>query len=160
VLDFLNNNPAIVAICTLAVSVGLVIFGWRVLFDNAQKLASRNETYNFVSQLLSLLDELSKEAIAHWVSCDETLNSQLQSKKLVSKTQRFKRKLALLKSRGLEFDCNKELKEIRRAITLDAERANDISDVKKKIKIDDINHYGAELTDKVLTAYQTKYPMN
>lgn len=159
-LTFLNINPAIVALFTLTVSVLLIVVGWRVVFHNAKKLATRNETYNFVSQLLSLLDELLKESISYWTTSDEVSAGYLQSQKLISKTHRFKKKLALLDTRGLAFDCSKELKNIRRAITLDAQRASDVSTAKKLNKIEDLNYYGAQLTNKVLIAYQNKYPMS
>jgi hypothetical protein len=160
VLSFLNTNPAIVALCTLMVSIGLVIVGWQVLYNNARRLASRNETYSFVSQVLSLLDELLKESIIYWSSSETELNGQLQSKKLASKTQRFKKKLGVLTTRGLQLDCNRELRGIRRAITLDAERPTTVSNLAKMEKIEDIDLFGAELTSKVLTAYQNKYPMS
>ena len=41
-LKFFNSNPAIISLVTLSITIMLVILGWRVLFNNAKKLATRN----------------------------------------------------------------------------------------------------------------------
>ena len=116
------------------------------------------ETYGLLSQTLSLLDELIKDAMALWTNDNLTQDNPLQSQTLVSKTHRFKRKLELLSRTGLNIDCTTEIKRLRRAITLDAEQASTISLGIKALKIDDINHFATELTNNVYSAFQKKYP--
>lgn len=44
----------------------LAIFGWKVVYKNARKLASRNETHTLITQIISQLDEVVNEAIQVW----------------------------------------------------------------------------------------------
>lgn len=157
-LEFFNNNPAIVSILTLAISVGVIYTGWHVLFNNAKILATRNETYGLITQTSSLLEELTNSAIVIWSTENASANLQLQASSQVAKVQQFKRKLDLLQQRGLQIDVSSNLKRLRKAITLDIERVDTVSVVKKESKIKDIHFYSSELTHTLYQAFIKKYP--
>ena len=40
-----------------AIPVGLMIVGWKVLYGNAQRIATRSETFSIVNDLINQLNE-------------------------------------------------------------------------------------------------------
>ena len=46
----------------------LVIIGWRFLYLNAKKLATRSETKSSIDSVVSIMEEIDKLAITFWLS--------------------------------------------------------------------------------------------
>jgi len=159
-LTDINDNPALIAITVLSISIIFVIIGWQVLFKNAKRITSRSETYGLVTHTFKLVDDLLNEASIYWLTPQDNAKHLLHAKNFELKTQNLKKNLQLIASRGVELDFTLELRKARRAITLDAERVSDISDSIKTLKIEDMNHYLTTLKINIFKSFETKYPKN
>ena len=157
-LKFLNENPTILSFIVLVISSGLILLGWNVIYKNAKKIASRNETFNLLSNLLVNIDELTSESISFWSSLDDK-NEILKSKRLELEVVKLKRSLDQLNRRGITFQLNLEIRKLRRAITLDSNNKSSVPKVLIQLKVEDLYLYSSELQNKLILAFQNKHPV-
>ena len=51
-----------------AIPIILVILGWRFLYLNAKKIATRSESKSLIDSIIKIIDEIDKEATNFWLS--------------------------------------------------------------------------------------------
>jgi hypothetical protein len=155
-LVYFNQNPAMTSIVILFLSSLVISIGWAVIYNNAQKIASRNETFNLVSKFLVHIDKLIADSILYW-SSEANENKRLKSKKFELEIVSLKRSLEQLNRRGLSLNLDLEIRKLRRAITLDSSNKNLISEPQIILKIEDMFFYSDEIQNKLIQSFQDKY---
>lgn len=136
-----------------ATSIVLVLLGWRVVYGNAKKLATRSESKSLIDATSKLVNEISDLSIEYWLTkCKETnnpkkkschLNSRYKEKvsnesrlyvmNIMAKASQASRYIEILKKRGLELD-NKHLAIVCEKATLDCEIASRFSVTSRAIR--------------------------
>lgn len=127
-------------------SIVLVLLGWRVVYGNAKKLATRSESKSLIDATSKLVNEISDLSIEYWlIKCKETSKpktksgyfksrnnakasneSRLYVMNIMAKASQASRYIEILKKRGLELD-NKHLAIVCEKATLDCEIASRFS---------------------------------
>lgn len=126
--------------CIALVSVCLVLFGWRVAYKNAIKLATRSESKSIVDSISKLVTEISDLSLDFWlnkssVNDDKSDESKEESSSrtkesqsaifllnVLAKAQQVSKLTEILKVRGLSVPDNL-LSTVLEKATLDCERA-------------------------------------
>lgn len=143
----------------------LAIFGWKVVYKNARKLASRNETHTLITQIISQLDEVINEAIQVWSDQTNSDEIAIKSAVLTAKIHKLKRKVNLLKQRDITESFASEIIELRQAITLNIESKPQLASMEAKqrelkitSRVNDIIAASSNLHDRLYLLFYQKYP--
>lgn len=127
VLTQVNHQPAVIEstssnIPALSiVSILLVIAGWFVVYRNAKRLATRNETKSILDSALSALDCLENLAVDYWLSGRQKRKDTDEFILLISaKLLTFHNRLELLKKRKVRTEII-DLSELATLMTIDCE---------------------------------------
>ncbi|BCV49594.1 hypothetical protein [Shewanella algae] len=105
---------------TSLVMASLVLIGWKVIYNNAKKIASRNETYSVSNQILSILSDIQKMSESFWIRDEFNENPQFYELLVLSKTKQISSKIKVLKGRNVDvYDINRLVFPIRKSCTLD-----------------------------------------
>jgi hypothetical protein len=127
-------------------SIVLVLIGWRVVYGNAKKLATRSESKSLIDATSKLVNEISDLSIEYWlIECKKTSKPKIKSgyfknrnkekvsnesrlyvMNIMAKASQASRYIEILKKRGLELD-NKHLAMVCEKATLDCEMAHRFS---------------------------------
>lgn len=103
-----------------AVMASLVLIGWGVIYNNAKKIASRNETYAVSNQILSILSDLQKLSESFWIKYEYSETPQFYELLILSKTKQISSKIKVLESRRVKvYDINRLIFPIRKSCTFD-----------------------------------------
>ncbi|EFE98278.1 hypothetical protein [Serratia odorifera] len=127
-------------------SIVLVFIGWRVVYGNAKRLATRSESKSLIDATSKLVNEISDLSIEYWLrKSKETSGAKTKSghikgsskatasnesmlyvMNIMAKISQASRYIEILKKRGLELD-DKHLAMICEKATLDCETASRLS---------------------------------
>ncbi|MDO6467835.1 hypothetical protein Q4498_06870 [Neptunomonas phycophila] len=156
---------AIISILIFICSAILVVYGWETIYENAQKIASRNELFSRKTALIVEIQSLAISSIEFWETEHDYSDKNkclLKSSIFTYKAESINKRLKRLKSFGLEADLSNEMRMFRKNITLDAERAFDISSEAKREKISCIfsssDSLKEHLSYKFEEVYKHKFP--
>lgn len=141
---------------TILVSSGLVIYGWSVLYRNAQRIASRNEIYSLVLKLDGEISSLEKEAHMFWKKHREH-KTRAEATILIQRVANVKMLMRLVELRGVEIKSI-YIVRLRNAITLNAEKAYSVSEEDAVEKIQIITEYASEIRSKAYESFLSSYP--
>ena len=96
-------------------SLILIIVGWCVIYHNAKKLATRNETKSLIDELVSQIDKLEKLTTDYWLSGRQSrLDTDAYLLLINAKTQLISSRLKTISHRkidisGVDLSCLSEL---------------------------------------------------
>lgn len=127
-------------------SIILVLIGWRVVYGNAKKLATRSESKSLIDATSKLVNEISDLSMEYWLTkCKDSSKkktksgyfksnaklkasneSRLYVMNVMAKASQASRYIDILKNRGLIID-NMHLATICEKATLDCEIASRFS---------------------------------
>lgn len=154
-VDFFNDNPAITALFVLTANIGLIYCGWKVLYKNAKRIATRNETFSLISSCLSRIDDLCNSSVNYWSANDsEHLVMLMKSKQLEQEINSLKQNLKLISSRNININFSRYIRKLRQAITLDAQNKNLVTQTAIQIKVEDIYFYSENIKSHIIEEFQ------
>ena len=82
VIDFSALQTGISVLFSF-VPIALMIIGWKILFKNAQRIATRSETFTIVNDLINQLNNAREGCIDYWCSAQQDdFNAELEWQKL------------------------------------------------------------------------------
>lgn len=153
----------IVSVLIFLSSAALVMYGWGVIFDNAKRISSRNETFSRKRALIDDISKLSESAIDYW-SMD--LDSKDKAKCLMMadvftiKIQSLKRKINRITRLGLPLELGDTLKDFRKNITLNAEKMYSLNHDDKRDRIANIISLTDNLILDISLTFENKHPQS
>lgn len=112
----------------------LVLLGWKVVFFNAKRIATRSETKSIVDSSVKLVNEIAELSVGFWVPKKD--NNDEDRKFLLSvlaKSSQLQRYINILSKRGVRLDLGL-LSSIADDATLDAEYASGLNGFDREIK--------------------------
>ncbi|MGK3131158.1 hypothetical protein ACCW76_18360 [Pantoea sp. C8B4] len=115
-------------------SPALVLLGWKVVFFNAKRIATRSETKSVVDSSVKLVNEIAELSVGYWVpkvQRDDDHRKFLLS--VLAKSSQLQRYINILKNRGVILDMSL-LSSIADDATLDAEYASGLEDSLREVK--------------------------
>lgn len=131
----------IVSIGIFLLSAVLIIIGWNVIYENAQRIASRNEAFSRKTSIINELTSITKNAIDFW---EEDLSSEkkkyclIKTSTFYSQIESLNKRIEQLSNYGMDIDFKDDIKTLRNSITLDCERAYEVTHSNKIDKISGI----------------------
>jgi hypothetical protein len=116
----------------------LVLIGWRVVYRNAVKMATRSESKAIIDHLVKLTNEASENAVDYWSSSPESDASASRNVSRIftisfgAKMSQIQNFMGILSHRNIKIDYLK-LSDIQSSATLRAE-GRDITDSEVKLE--------------------------
>jgi hypothetical protein len=107
---------ALSALCAIT-SLVLVIIGWRILFGDTKRIATRNETFELIKDFSLQVENLKNEGIQLWLSNDAR-EIIYQNAKISSEIKSLRKTIEKLSATRRIALTSNDLIEIRRALTL------------------------------------------
>lgn len=105
-------------------NVGIVVVGWRILYSNARRIATRNETRSILNRVVNTLREIENSAKEFWLKQpDELTDSDVKiwALKIQSEIQYLEESIVLLKVRKLNIDVSTSVFQLRHFATFSCE---------------------------------------
>lgn len=120
------------------VSASLVLIGWWVIYRNAKKLATRNETKSLIDSTISTIDTLESISLDYWLaSRKERIDTDVYESKILAKIISLNNKLSLLNQRKLTVSSN-ALANLHSKLLLNDEQADRMSKEDKQLRVNEI----------------------
>ncbi|MDI6634373.1 hypothetical protein [Pantoea dispersa] len=112
----------------------LVLLGWKVVFFNAKRIATRSETKSIVDSSVKLVNEIAELSVSYWVpKIDEKDDHRKFLLTVLAKSSQLQRYINILENRGVMLDMS-SLSAIADDATLDAEYATGKVDSEREVK--------------------------
>ena len=131
-------------------SLVLVIIGWRVIYHNAKKLATRTESKSFIEDVTKILADIENLSVDYWLA---GRRSRIETEQFIllinAKLITLKSRLDILKNRAINIDVV-DLSKILEYSTLECEEVDSKSDSYKRERVQ-------ELLDEINTAHSNLY---
>lgn len=110
---------------TIAIILGLlspvlVLTGWKVVFFNARRIATRSESKSIVDALSKLINDISDEMVNYWVPGTSEVEPQKYTLVMLAKSSQLQHYINVLLSRGFKIDIG-ILSKISEDAALDSE---------------------------------------
>jgi len=106
------------------VSLLLIILGWKVIYNNAKKIATRNENKSLIDNVVSILNEMEILVTGYWLSTKKNrLGSEEYQVICSAKLLKLNSRLSFLYERGLNIS-DVDLAILSEHMTLNCERVN------------------------------------
>ena len=141
----------------LFASSGMIVLGWKILYKNAKKIATRNETYALVLKAHDAIRQAQSMGHDFWCGKVDDL-SKAKSRILLHQVGIIGDIFDVLEVRGIKVN-DVAMAQLRNAITLDAESPDRVDEEKAIKKIDAIAQYSSELQEALYKEFLDSYGM-
>ncbi|MBL0460807.1 hypothetical protein [Aeromonas dhakensis] len=138
----------------------LVLIGWRVVYQNAKRLATRSETKGFIDDMMKQVSEMEKLAVDFWLaSRKERTEPRNYEMLMLAKLSLLNQKIGLLNDRKIETaDVIIQVGLLQDGMLLDCERADQMSLDERSGKAHEVLSCGKEIQTSLYRQFTTKYP--
>lgn len=142
------------------VSISLVLIGWRVVYNNARRIATRSETKSFIDELMKLISESEKQAVDYWLAGRKDRTEPRSYEMLMlAKVALISHKLELIGKRGLVTTQLDELLGLfQDSITLNCEDADRVSLDERISRANEVIASGKALHSELYQQFSNRYP--
>lgn len=142
------------------VSISLVLIGWRVVYNNARRIATRSETKSFIDELMKLISECEKLAVDYWLAGRKDRTEPRSYEMLMlAKVALISHKLELVEARGLVTDQLDELLGVfQDSITLNCEDADRVNLDDRIYRASEVIASGKSLHSELYHQFSMRYP--
>lgn len=142
------------------VSIALVLIGWRVVYNNARRIATRSETKSFIDELMKLIAEGEKQGVDYWLAGRKDRTEPRSYEMLMlAKVKLISHKIELIKRRGLVTDRLDELLgEFQDSVTLNCEDADRVSLDERIERANNVIASGQAMHSELYNQFSTRYP--
>jgi len=123
-----------IQICAAIISPFLVLIGWRVVYVNAKRIATRNESYALITRLIDKLLDLDRKCTEYWLERTNDGSSESWITKIGMEIKSIRTLLELLEAHHSFPEKSEIILKIRQSATLDAERVNSLSASERKTR--------------------------
>lgn len=154
-LEFLSQlqRSGVLGIC-------LVLIGWRVVYQNAKRLATRSETKSFVDDLMKLISEMEKTAVDYWLAGrKERPEPRNYEMLMLARLALLNQKIELLQARCIQAEgIIESVGLFQDGMLLDCERADQMSLDDRIEKANEVLTCGKEIQTALYKKFIKKYP--
>ncbi|OEE52713.1 hypothetical protein [Vibrio splendidus] len=142
-------------------SLVLVIVGWRVIYHNAKKLATRTESKSFIEDTTKILSDIESLSVDYWLAGRKTRIETEQFVLLVNaKLITLNSRLEILAGRAINVEVV-DLSNILQYSTLECEDVDRKSDLYRRervqVLLDEINSAHANLYKQYQNVYKPTF---
>lgn len=136
-----------------------VFVGWKVVYKNAKKIASRSESKAISDHLIKLINETIDLAVNYWM--DSNLKTNVDSLKfslaVSAKVTQVDDFIEILSRRGIVID-HSNLADFSTSVTLDSELHSSISQNDKAERCQACVDDGMRLISHIYTCFEKQHP--
>ncbi|MCY9815176.1 hypothetical protein ACV1CZ_13045 [Aeromonas caviae] len=138
----------------------LVLVGWRVVYQNAKRLATRSETKGFIDDLLKQVSEMEKLAVDYWLAGRKDRTEPRNYEMLMlAKISLLYQKIEHLNARKIDtVSLINQVGLFQDGMLLDCERADQMSLDERSGKAHEVLTCGKEIQTALYRKFTTKYP--
>lgn len=142
------------------VSISLVLIGWRVVYNNARRIATRSETKSFIDELMKLISESEKQAVDYWIAGrKDRTEPRTYEILMLAKVALISHKIDLVEQRGLVTGQLVELLGMfQDSITLNCEDADRAGLDERIERANEVIASGRALHSELYKQFSTRYP--
>lgn len=155
VFEFLSllQSSGVLGIC-------LVLIGWRVVYQNAKRLATRSETKGFIDDLMKIVSELEKSGVDYWLAGrKERAEPRNHELLMLAKLAFLYQKLDLLSARNIDIEDIILLTGLLQdGMLLDCEKADQMPLDERSKKAHEVLAYGKDIQTALYQKFLSKYP--
>lgn len=127
----------------------MIFAGWTVVYRNAKKIASRNETFSLIGRIRDSVQKVEDYASDYYTDSEERrIDPYLWEGKLLAKIDSIRTDTEHLASRNIKLN-NLRIVNLRRTATLNAERVAEMGIAEKRQKISEVKVAGTELLNEL-----------
>jgi hypothetical protein len=127
----------------------MILIGWTVVYRNARRIASRNETFSLAGRVRDTVASIEESAASYYASKnDERTEPYLWEGQILVRIDRIRTDLDHLRKRKLDV-FNLRLANLRIAALLDADQVSKMSATQKRDKITEVKRAGTELINEL-----------
>lgn len=127
----------------------MILAGWTVVYRNAKKIASRNETFNLIGRVRDSVQKVEDYTSDYYTDNEEKrIDPYLWEGKLLAKIDSIRTDTQHLASRHIQLS-NLRIVNLRRTATLNAERVATMGIHEKRQKITEVKAAGTELLNEL-----------
>mgnify|MGYP001628229310 FL=1 len=133
----------------------MIFAGWTVVYRNAKKIASRNETFSLIGRIRDSVQKVEDYASDYYTDTDENrIDSYLWEGKLLAKIDSIRTDAMHLQSRNISLN-NLRIVDLRRTATLNAEQVTKMDNAQKRQKITEVKAAGTQLLNELDAQFLT-----
>jgi hypothetical protein len=144
----------IISLCSFL----LVFIGWKVVYRNAKRMATRSESKTAIDSLIKIVNETSDVSIAYWLSGGKThQNVQHYTMVIMSKIGQSYEFIKVLKRRGIDIE-DIYLEDLSNYATLNCENVGAISMSEQAIHSQLCLNAAMNLITHAFEIFDAKYP--
>lgn len=138
-------------------SVMLIIYGWKIIYNNAKKISTRSETKSIVDDSVRIISDLENTTLEYWLTGRKERTDTGVFVLLVSaKIETLSSKIEILRNRGLLVSKD-DLAKMSTYITLDSEKVDVFSEEYKREQMQAYLNCSNDYTTSLYNVFQEKY---
>jgi hypothetical protein len=142
---------------TIFIGPALVLIGWRVVYFNARRIATRSESKSIVDSLSKIINEISECSVDFWGPDSTSAGFQKYLLNVLSKSSQLQHYVNVLMNRGVKLDIG-TLSAIGDSATLDAEYVATMSDDVRTLRAHQVVESCMQGLQHVFTQFELVYP--
>jgi len=156
-INYPESSPSDLYSYTPIVSIILIILGWQVIYNNAKKLATRNETKSLIDDIVAIVEKLEGLTTEFWLQSRQSrLDVDVFLLLTQSKLQIFNSRIKIIEKRDIsvsEIDLGKFLE----FMTLDCENVDSQKPEKKRKQVESLLDESNKCLEHLYAEFQEKY---
>jgi hypothetical protein len=150
-------NTDYLSLFTPIASILLVIIGWNIIYYNAKRIATRNESKSIVDDAVKIIDDIEKTTTEYWLSGRKArIESSIYLILALSKITTLYGRLDILKRRGLDTS-SLSMAMLVEHMTLDCEKVDQISDEAKRSQMELFLESSNRFVDNLYLTFEKRY---
>lgn len=136
----------------------VVMVGWRVIYNNARRLACRSEAHSHVMRMISSIEDIEFSAIAHWSSREKISSTEVQF--LLGRIMALRSYLSVSDAYFGEGWWGASLAELRSVLSLDIEYKHTLpgDDLQKRML--SAHHGCGQMKKKIIEKFIQSYSVS
>ncbi len=139
-------------------SLGMVFVGWRVVYRNAKKIATRSESKAITDHLIKLINETIELSMGYWMVDESKSNAPLRYNLAAgAKTTQIDDFITILSKRDIIVD-REYLASFTTAVTLDSEQRDSLNIEQRSEKCQSCVDEGMRLISHIYLGFEKRHP--
>lgn len=139
-------------------SLGMVFVGWRVVYRNAKKIATRSESKAITDHLIKLINEIIDLSVTYWMKDECEHSGSLRYNLAVSaKTTQLDDFITILSKRDVNVE-REYLATFTTVATLDSEQKSSFDIQKRSEKCQNCVDEGMRLISHIYQSFEKRHP--
>ncbi|WP_418140238.1 hypothetical protein NUW46_12585 [Marinobacter sp. MA] len=135
----------------------MIILGWSVIYRNAKKISSRNETFTIINRVADHLRSIEEKTVEFYSHGHEKQHPALWYSDIALHIESIREHITLLKSRKIDPGLN-HLANLREHTSLRCEEAGTMDQESKILMFQDLKAASSRLLDTLHKKFEQRHP--